>query len=30
MGYGEKFVEVATEGLIVFITRKQDASKPEP
>jgi hypothetical protein len=27
MGYDEKFVEVATEGLIVYITRKQDAQK---
>ena len=32
LGYSEKFVEVATEGLIVYITRKPsatpDASKP--
>ena len=28
MGYDDKFVEIATEGLIVFITRKQDAAKP--
>jgi len=28
MGYDDKFVEVATEGLIVYVTRKQDAAKP--
>jgi hypothetical protein len=28
MGYDEKFVEVATEGLIVYITRKQEPAKP--
>lgn len=28
MGYDEKFVELATEGLIVYITRKQSADKP--
>ena len=28
MGYDEKFVEVATEGLVVYITRKQSDSKP--
>jgi len=27
MGYDDKFVEVATEGLVVFITRKQGAQK---
>jgi hypothetical protein len=27
MGYDEKFVEVATEGLVVYITRKPAASK---
>jgi len=28
MGYDDKFVEVATEGLIVFVTSKQEAAKP--
>ena len=28
MGYDEKFVELATEGLVVYITRKQSAAKP--
>jgi len=27
MGYDDKFVEVATEGLIVFVTSKQGAAK---
>ena len=26
LGYGERFVEVATEGLIVYVTRKQPAA----
>ena len=28
MGYDDKFIDVATEGLIVYVTRKQGADKP--
>lgn len=28
LGYSEKFIEVATEGLIVYLTRKPAANKP--
>lgn len=28
LGYSEKFIEVATEGLIVYLTRKPVADKP--
>lgn len=30
LGYGERFVEVATEGLIVYITRRDDKPAAAP
>ena len=29
LGYSEKFIEVATEGLIVYVTRKASADAPK-